>query len=381
MIPPLPITEDPVHSEVKETVERLRLGYRYRELDGAPEFPREEFRELGRAHLLGLSRDTRLGGRGLPLPRVGSVLYLLGYLAGTTFAKLAMQPEFCGVLGEYGSTDLIERYYRPLLRGELLIGNQITEPGAGSDLSTLATTARRDGSEYRLSGTKTEAAFATEADAAIVYAKVEGPDSGGGVSAFLVPQTNVGIVRTPGDDLGERWMRRGTVVYDQVRIPADHRIGTEGKAFEYVRDELVRDRLLLSCIYLGVARRSWEETIDHVGKRVAFGRPLSDQEAVGFALVEDWVRSDAAWRYVEHALEGPSVGAAESALAKWYAYEVALTCIDHAIQFHGGRGYSKDLPHEQRWRDVRSGGIAHGPSEIMHLVASRALWPRPPASP
>ncbi|EQD49326.1 acyl-CoA dehydrogenase domain-containing protein, partial [mine drainage metagenome] len=224
-------------------------------------------------------------------------------------------------------------------------------------------------------GTKSEAAFAADADAAIVYARVgEAP---GGITAFLVPQDRPGVVRRIAPvDLGERWQRRGTVEYRAVRVPVGYRLGEEGAGFAYVRPELTRERALLAAIYLGVARASWDETVAHVGTRSAFGRPLSDQEAVAFPLVEDGVRLEAAALYVVRTLERLGRGEdaeGDAALAKWFSTDVALTALDHAVQFHGGRGYSSELPHERRWRDVRSGAIAHGPAEVMHLVAARRL--------
>jgi cyclohexanecarboxyl-CoA dehydrogenase len=379
-IPPLP--EDPIVTEVRAAVESLELGRRYRELDRAPAFPRAEFRALGDAHLLGLRTPVELGGRGLPLPRAGVALFHLAYGSGTTFAKLSLQPEFSSVLAEHGSTELIDRWFRPLVRGECLVGNHLTEPGAGSDAAAIALTALRQGEEYLLTGTKSEAAFAGDADAAIVYGRVSPADSPGGITAFLVPQDLPGIARAPGTgDMGERWQRRGTVTYSDVRLPSSGRIGAEGEGFRYVRAELTREHALLAAIYLGVARAAWDETVDYVGGRRAFGKPLSSQQAVSFPLVEDGAVLGATWLFVEKTLERLEAGEnadADAALAKWMATDVALRTIDHAIQFHGGRGYSQSLPHEQRWRDVRSGGIAHGPSEIMHLVAARALWPREP---
>jgi cyclohexanecarboxyl-CoA dehydrogenase len=380
-LPPLP--DDPVAEEVIAFVEHERLRHRYAELDRAPEFPRAEFRAMGAAHLLGLRTPPALGGRGLPLPRVGALLYRLAYGAGTAFAKLSLQPEFSSVLAEHGSPELIERWFRPMIRGECLVGNQLTEPNAGSDVAAITMRAERDGSDYVLHGTKSEVAFAADADAAIVYAKVPSSTPRGGITAFLVPQDLPGIARDSGvGDMGERWQRRGTVTYGSVRIPRSNRIGEEGSGFEYVRAELTRERALLAAIYLGVGRASWDETVQYVAEREAFGKPLSAQEAVSFPLVEDGADLEAAWLYVREALRSLESGGtadAEAALAKWMAGETALRAIDHAIQFHGGRGYSQALPHEQRWRDVRSGGIAHGPAEIMHLVAARALWPRSPA--
>ncbi|MCI4362223.1 MAG: acyl-CoA/acyl-ACP dehydrogenase [Thermoplasmata archaeon] len=362
--------------EVESAVVELRLLDRSAELDRSPRFPREEFRALGERHLLGLRTPVALGGRGLPLLDAAVGLHALAYASGTTFAKLSLQPEFCELLAEFGTAEQHESSFRPLTEGARLVGNQITEPTAGSDAGALAATARRDGDGFVLDGTKSEAAFAADADEAIVYAKTG--DSR--VSAFLVPQELDGIERSVAPpDLGERWMRRGRVRYTSVRLPASARLGPEGGAFEALKGELTRERLLLAAIYLGVGRASFDETVEYVGEREAFGRPLSAQQAVSFPLVDDWARLDSAWLYVEHTLgrleRGENV-AAEAALAKNLATGVALTSIDHAIQFHGGRGYSGGLPHERRFRDVRSGAIAHGPSEVMSRVAASQLWPR-----
>jgi cyclohexanecarboxyl-CoA dehydrogenase len=375
-VPSLPGAGTPAAVEAAEVATRLELGRRAMEIDRDEAFPRDEFHSLGQARWLGLLQTPELGGRGWPLSTVGVALFHLAYHGGTAFAKLSLQPEFSSVLAEHGSPALVERYFGPLLRGELLIGNHVTEPGAGSDLAGLACRAQRVGDEYEISGTKSEAAFAPIADAAIVYARIEGADPRA-VSAFVVPQSLRGVARRAIPDLGERWMQRGEVRYDHVRIPADHRIGEEGLAFDYLKTELTRERALLAAIYLGVARASWDDTVVHVGGRTAFGRALSTQEAVGFPLVEDWARMDAAWLYTSTALARLERGEpvdAEAALAKWMAVEVALETIDHAIQFHGGSGYSGALPHERRWRDVRSGRLAHGTSEIMRRVAGRELW-------
>lgn len=375
-IPAFPGAEPPVVLDVDAVADRLSLARRSAEIDRSPAFPWAEYRALGAAGLLGLTISPPLGGRGLALRETACALRRFGFRAGTTFAKLSLQPEFSSVLAQHGSADLVDRYFRPMMRGEVLVANHITEPGAGSDAMGIACTAERRGDHYVLSGTKSQVAFATDAHAALVYARTPGAR---GMTAFLVPQDVPGIRREVVGDLGERWMRRGTVVYEGVEVPSQYRIGEEGRGFDYLRDELTRERAFLAAIYLGVARASWQETVEHVGSRVAFGRPLADQEAVSFPLVESWARLDATWLYVLDVLARLERGEpvdAHAALAKWMATDVALATIDAAIQFHGGRGYSQELAHEQRWRDVRSGAIAHGPSEVMHVVAQRRLWPR-----
>jgi alkylation response protein AidB-like acyl-CoA dehydrogenase len=375
------LPSDPLAAELQEVTARLRLAERYGELDRRPEFPRAEYRALGEANLLGLSIPAKLGGRGLSASRTAVVLHLLARLGGTAFAKLSLQPEFSSVLAEHGAPAMVERWFRPMLRGEKLVANHITEPGAGSDASALELVAEAGPQGYTLTGVKSEAAFAEDADAAIVYGRAPGTQRADGVSAFLVPQDVPGIRRSVDPpDLGERWQRRGRVEYDHVLVPAANRIGEEGAAFGYLRAELERERAFLAAIYLGVARASWEETVRYVGERRAFGRRLADQQAVAFALVEDGAELEASWLLTVRALEHWEQGgeaSAETALAKVRAVRAALTAIDHAIQFHGGSGYSSRRPHEQRWRDVRSGSIAHGPSEVLLGIAARRLWPPP----
>ncbi len=376
------LPDDPLAGELDAFVAAHHLAERGRALDRTPDFPRPEFEAMGADQWLGLTTPSALGGRGLPAARAAALLYRLAFRSGTVFAKLSLQPEFSTVLREQGSEGLVDEWFRPLVAGRRLVGNQITEPHAGSDALAIRLEARPDGGGYRLTGEKSEVAFATEADAAIVYGRVTGGPEG--VTAFLVPQERPGVTRhVVGVDLGERWQRRGSVTYRDVHVPASSRLGEEGEGFEYVRPELTRERAMLAAIYLGVARSAWVETVEHAGRRMAFGRPLSANQAVAFPLVEDGADLDAAGLYTARTLarldEGKDVEG-EAALAKAMATRIALRTIDHAVQFHGGRGYSNDLPFEQRWRDVRSGAIAHGSSEVLSLVAARKLWPRrPPA--
>jgi cyclohexanecarboxyl-CoA dehydrogenase len=378
--PSAPVPADPIREEVRRFDEARGCLDRARAIDRAPRFPAEEFQAMGRAHLLGLTIDPSLGGRGLPAERAGRGLFELAYRGGTMYAKLALQPEFSSLLAREASSAVREEWFRPLLRGERLVGNQVTEPTVGSDAAHLASVAEPDGGGYRLSGTKSEAAFADDAEAAIVYARAPA-----GITAFLVPQAGPGIVRRVAPDLGERWMRRGSVQYDHVRVEPGSRIGAEGRAFGYLRQELTHERAMLGAVYLGVAWAAWEEAVAYLGERSTFGQPLSTRQAVAFPLVEDQARLTAAWGLVERALRAvdgaaPAEADAAAALAKWYAAQVAIDAVDHAAHVHGGRGYSEELPFAQRIRDLRSARIAHGTDEVMHLVAARRLWPEAPST-
>lgn len=372
-----PVPTEPLEAEIAALDARIPLEALSRELDAHPRFPSELFRELGRAGLLGLTVPAELGGRGLSPVGAARVLYRLAYRGGTMPAKLALQPEFCSVLGTLGRSRTQRESYHALIGGERLIGNQITEPGAGSDLRALSASVAPDGDVVRISGTKSQAAFAADASEAIVLLRT--PTGGASpLGAWLVPQGLPGIERSIVTDHGERWMRRGTVTYQEVEVTSEAQIGEPRTAMSALRSELRRERALLAAIYLGVARRSWEETVEFAGTRRTFGAPLAERQAIAFPLAEDWVRLDSAWQQVEavtRRLEDGHATEAETAMLKWHAGEVALAALEHAVQFHGGAGYSSELPHERRLRDVRSARIAHGTAEVAHLLATRALWP------
>ncbi len=376
-LPEPPVAEDPIREEVRALDRAVDLGRSYRWADRGDTFPWATFRALGRARLLGLTLPEAVGGRGLPMRRAARALFELAYRGGTTAAKLALQPEFSSLLARRGSPALVAAYFAPLLAGEMLVGNQITEPSAGSDVGAIGLTARRESDGYLLDGTKSQAAFAEEAAAAIVYVRVVGPGAPDGISALLVPQEAPGIDRAAGSDYGERWMRRGRVGYRGVRVPLAHRLGAEGGAFADLKEELTHERALLGAVYLGVAWAGWEEAVRYAGERHTFGRPLADRQAVAFPLVEDLVRLRAAWAQLDLLLGRLDAGEpaeAEAALSKWYCGEVALRAADHAMQVHGGAGYSEELPAAQRYRDLRSARVAHGTDEVLRHLAARRLW-------
>ncbi|MDE1820753.1 MAG: acyl-CoA/acyl-ACP dehydrogenase [Euryarchaeota archaeon] len=364
-----------LRKEVREFALALDLARRYSELDRHPSFPQREWKALAARGWLGPRAPTSVGGQAWSVLDEAALIEEIGFLGGSVFAKLVLQPEFCSPL-LHGSPELLERWYRPLLRGELLIANQVTEPHAGSDAAALSTRAEREGDLYVISGTKSEVAFAEDAQAALVYAKTAPGEGAKGISLFLVPQDLRGISHELSEDLGEKWMRRGTVHYDHVQVPSGSRVGEEGKGFSYFMEELTPERALLGLLYLSVARASWGETRQHVASRNAFGRPLSSFEGVSFPLVEDHAQLRSArlfaWDVLARWHRHEEVSA-EAALAKWLGNSTALKVLDHAMQFHGGAGYSSRLPHEQRWRDVRSGTSAHGTDEILKVVAARKL--------
>ena len=384
---PWPIYRPADHAALREAVRRVaqerEWPRRVREWDRHPAFPWEEYRYLGSLGWLGPRQPKAEGGAGWSLEEESVLVEELAYSGGSALAKMALQPDFCSAL-VHASLAVRERWFRPLFRGEVLVGNQITEPEAGSDAGALAMEAVPEAREghpgYRLTGVKSQAAFAEDAQAALVYARTGEGAKGQGVSAFLVPQDLPGLRAEVLGDLGERWMRRGSVRYEGVWVPAEQRVGAPGEGFRLLQEELVHERVLLARIYLGLARASLDEGAGEVMDRRAFGRPLGSFEAVSFPLVEDLAHWEAASLFVSEAVRrletGTSDAAARSALAKWLANSTALKVLEHAVHLTGGTGYSEARLHELRFRDALSGRVAHGSDEILKIVAARTYLGR-----
>ncbi len=385
--PPWPRYRPGDHAGLREEVRRAAQERGWaklvREWDRHPAFPWEEYRYLGSRGWLGPRQPKEEGGGGWTLEDEAVLVEELAYSGGSALAKMALQPDFCSALA-HAAPEIRERWFRPLFRGEVLVGNQVTEPEAGSDagaISMKAVPEERQGREgFVLTGVKSQAAFAADARAALVYARTGEGAKGQGVSAFLVPQDLPGVRAEVLADLGERWMRRGSVRYEGVWVPVEQRVGGAGEGFRLLQDELVHERVLLARVYLGLARASLDEVAAEVMARRAFGRPLGSFEAVSFPLVEDLARWEAASLFVSESVRRLEArapdAAARSALAKWLANSTALEVLEHAVHLTGGTGYSEARLHELRFRDALSGRVAHGSDEILKIVAARTYLGR-----
>jgi acyl-CoA dehydrogenase len=269
---------------------------------------------------------------------------------------------------------LREKYLLPVLRGEKKVAFAQTEPDAGSDPGGMRTTAVRDGDHYVINGTKR---FITGAHKAhfmqLMAATDRAKGSHGGISCFLVDMDTPGVKITARYEtmMGDR---PSEIVFDNVRVPASHRVGGEGEGFKLGQQWIGVGRIKHGARALGVAERCLEMATSYAKQRVTFGRPLADRQAIQFMLVDSYVELQAARLLVYQAAskldngEDPRV---EAYMCKATADEMAFQVADRCMQIHGGIGLTTDLPIEKMWRQQRSYRITEGATEVMKMVIAR----------
>ncbi len=353
--------------------ERLLPGYQQREKSGV--LDRELLLEMGRLGLMGVELPERLGGLGLDAVTTGLIAEELAYGDFNVSLIPVGTSLNAAILIKNAQPALVEHWVPRMVRGETLVAICLTEPRGGSDAANLQVRARRDGDYYVINGEKTSITFADRADAYIVFARTGDPDSGAkGVSAFFIPAALPGIQRTCFNDVGSAIAGRGSVFFDDVRVPVDHRLGDEGKGFTQVMQGFDYSRALIGLQCVGAAQASLDEAWAYAKEREAFGRPIAQFQGVTFPLVEGESQIAAVRQLCFHALQLRDAGlphTSEAAMCKWMGPKNAFDVIHQCLLTFGHYGWSKDLPHQQRMRDVMGLEIGDGTAGIMKSIIAR----------
>lgn len=356
---------------------RERLIPEYSKWDRGTPYPRERVRELGALGITGLSVPAEYGGSEASFVMAGVASEELGRgdISTTLFLQLAM---IGGVIARHGG-EAVKRAWLPgLASGDLVIAAGITEPGVGSDAAAMATTARRDGDHYVIRGEKASITFAGMADACLLFARTGEPGAHG-ISAIMAPLDRPGVSRRVYQSAGERLSQRGSLVFDDVRVPADHLLGREGGGFYQVMNAFDFNRALIALGCLGAAAQSLEETVEYAKQRQTFGRPIAKHEAVSFQIAEYLTMVEAgrllAYQCLAHRDQGEP-HTKDAAMAKWLGPKVAVEAIHACIILHGWMGYDQSLPFEQRLRDVIGLEIGDGTPEVMKGIVARETFGR-----
>ncbi|WP_338603267.1 acyl-CoA dehydrogenase [Saccharopolyspora sp. SCSIO 74807] len=352
--------------------ERLAPHYREREQRGSVE-PQVR-REMGDRGFIAPELPVEIGGRGLD--RVTSGILTEEIARGDfSVAYLQVVGSLVGqILASNAASEVAARWVPGICRGEHIVGIGLTEPHAGSDAGMPRLTARRDGDDYLLTGTKS-LSFGGDAAAAVVFARTgEQQARGKGISAFLVPLDLPGVTRESYSDMGTRAVGRGAVHFDGVRVPAEHLLGAEGKGFSEVLRGFDFSRALIGLQCVGAAQASVTETWRYVSEREAFDQPLSKFQGVSFPLAEADTRLTAARLLCYRTLSLRDRGmphTAEAAMCKWLAPKDSFEAIQNCLLLHGQYGYRTELPLEQRLRDVLGLQIGDGTAQVMKLIIAR----------
>jgi len=354
-------------------VDVLAPAYKSTETVGI--IPMEIRRQMGDLGLIGVEFPEEFGGLGLDHVASGVVIEAIAE-GDFNAAYMQLLGSLCGaIVAQHASPEIAAALLPKVVSGESVIALALTEPQGGSDAASLSLKAVRDGDDYLLTGEKTSISMAEQADWAVVFARTgTQAERARGVSAFLVRMDAPGISRTHFDDVGQVAIGRGSIFFDQVRVPASHRLGAEGQGFVQVMQGFDFSRALIGLQCLAVARVSLNETWAYIQQRQAFGKKLSDNQGVTFPLAEHETMVEAARLLCYKTLAAKDAGIAhtkEAAMCKWWAPKLAFEVVHSCLLMHGHAGYSVDLPFEQRLRDVLGLQIGDGTAQIMKLIIAR----------
>jgi acyl-CoA dehydrogenase len=346
------------------------------EADG--ELPRELHKRAADAGLLGVAFPESAGGQGgngidaaIVTEELLSAGASGGLLASLTTHGIAL-PHIIGS----GNADLVDRYAKPTLAGELIGSLAVTEPDAGSDVAAIRTRAVRDGDSYVVNGAKTFITSSTRADFVTTIVRT-GDDPHRGLSVIVVDTDTSGFSVTRRlDKMGWLCSDTGELSYVDVRVPAANLVGAEGSGFIQVAQNFASERLGLAVHAYAMAARALDLTIDYVRQRVAFGQPLIAKQVVQHKLVEMKRAVEVSRVYTRHVLERHVAGEqvfADAALAKNQCVETCEFVVNEAVQLHGGAGYMRGTEVERHYRDARILGIGGGATEVMNDLIAKAL--------
>jgi acyl-CoA dehydrogenase len=347
------------------------------EADG--EVPRTLHKAAAAAGLLGVAFPESAGGQGGDIVDATIVSEEMLYAGASSGLLSALFTHGIALphLVSSGNADLIDRYAKPTLAGELIGSLAVTEPDAGSDVAAIRTRAVRDGDRYIVNGAKTFITSSTRADFITTVVRT-GEDPHRGVSLLVVDTGSPGfsVVRRLAK-MGWLCSDTGELAYVDVRVPAANLVGDEGSGFIQVAQQFAGERLALAVHGYGVAQRALDLTVAWTKARTAFGKPLIAKQVVRHKLVDMTRAVEVSRTYAHSIIERHAAGEevfAPAAIAKNQAVEACSFVVNEAVQLHGGAGYMRDTEVERHYRDARILGIGGGATEVMNDLIAKALF-------
>ncbi len=368
---------------IQKTVRELARGpiaERAGKLDKSCAFPTENLRDLAALGMLGPTIPERFGGA--PLSKVAYNLMLeeLAWACASTSVTVAVHTSVAASpIVELGSKAVQERFLPKLASGEWLGCFALTEPGAGSDVAALATTATREGDHYRLNGSKVFITNGNHAGSAIVAARTE-PNSGAtaghrGISLFAVETAWKGFNKDGAEHkLGLCASDTARLSFTDLMVPKDNLLGKPGEGFKALMATLNASRISIGAQAVGIAQRAFDEARHYAAERKQFGKPIAANQAIQWKLADMDVRIEAARLLVLKAAAAADEGKLTPEMgsrAKLFASEAATWVTNQAVQVHGGNGYTTDYVVERLMRDAKVTEIYEGTSEIQRMVIAR----------
>ena len=344
--------------------------------------PREVFQEAGSSGFLGMAVPEQYGGGGVDDFRFNQALDEQIASAGIAGAGLGMSlhndiclPYFLA----YCTEEQKNRWLPGIVSGQLITAIAMTEPGAGSDLAGMRTTAKRDGESYVVNGSKTFITNGINADLVITAVKTgaDGNDRRGGMSLLVLERGMPGFERGRNlDKLGMHSQDTAELAFTDVRVPVDNVLGDEGSGFQYLTEKLPQERISIAIAGLAEASAALQETLQYVRDRKAFSKSIGSFQHTKFVLAEIATDIDVGQAFVDRCvdrLNSKELTPADASKAKYFCTELQGRVIDRCLQLHGGYGYMTEYPIARRYADARITRIYGGTSEIMRSVVSKSL--------
>ncbi|GAW51497.1 MULTISPECIES: acyl-CoA dehydrogenase family protein [unclassified Nocardioides] len=338
-------------------------------------FPREVFRMLGRAGLLGLPYPEEYGGGGQPYEVYLQVLEEVGSVWASVGVGMSVHALSCFGLATAGTEEQKQRWLPDMLGGELLGAYCLSEPHAGSDPAAMTTRARRNGDEYVLNGAKAWTTHGGHADFYKVMARTS--DERNGISCFLVPADTAGLSADPPEHkMGLTGSATATMRFDDVRIPVERRLGDEGQGLKIALAGLDAGRLGIAAVATGLAQGALDHAVAYARERETFGARIIDHQGLGFVLADMEAAIQSARATMLHAARLKDAGlpySREASVAKLVATDNAMRVTTDAVQVLGGYGYTRDFPVERFMREAKVMQIFEGTNQIQRMVIARSL--------
>jgi len=356
------------------------LSPHYLDWEKAGIAPRDIFSSAGKYGFIGMAVPEQYGGGGTNDFRFNTVIAeelafagIAGAGLGITLHNDITTPYFV----EYCNDEQSARWLPGIASGALMTAIAMTEPGTGSDLASIATTAVRDGDQYVLNGSKTFITNGINSDLVIVACKTDPTQRHTGMSLLVVERGMPGFERGRNlEKIGMHSQDTAELFFNDVRVPVANRLGDEGKAFHYLTSNLAQERLSIAVTGVATARAALNWTVDYVKERKAFGQSISNFQNTKFVLAEVATSVDVAQAFVDQCivkLNAGELSAAEAAQAKYWCTELQQTAVDRCLQLFGGYGFMAEYPIARAYADARITSIYGGTSEVMKTIIAKAL--------
>tara|TARA_B110000003_G_scaffold2652_1_gene2759 strand:+ start:27919 stop:29058 length:1140 start_codon:yes stop_codon:yes gene_type:complete len=346
--------------------------------DEKQEFPKEQIKKLGELGFMGMMVDPKYGGAGMDTISYVLAMEELSKVDASTSVVVSVNNSLvCWGIEKFGDEEQKQKYLRPLATGEKIGAFCLSEPEAGSDATSQQTTAIDMGDHYLLNGTKNWITNGSSASTYIVIAQTDVEKGHRGINTLIVEKGMPGFeIGLKENKLGIRGSDTHSLMFTDVKVPKENRIGEDGFGFKFAMKTLSGGRIGIAAQALGIASGSYELSLEYSKQRKAFGKPISEHQAIAFKLADMATEIDAARLLCLRSAWLKDQGLnfdKESAMAKLFASDTAMKSATEAVQIHGGYGFVKEYHVERFMRDAKITQIYEGTSEIHRVVISRSV--------